>query len=220
MKHLEDLRVEYDHSVRDSEGNLIQFLYGDDGLDVCGTSYLQVVAKRCAHWCCWLHDSRCVVQAGDAQLSFIIKNTNALYFKFALDSENFSKSGLNLSEGPSFQRDFKSAQECLKKFADLRASWEPPIGQPVNVRDRVNSKKRWSPSNISTVWCSGTVVAAGGGIFDVRVRCLTVLLVPLGCLEIQLTCGCNSAACKWCNFERYPSVHSRVEGRSRYAHLA
>ena len=33
MKALEDLTVEYDGSVRNSEGNLIQFRYGDDGLD-------------------------------------------------------------------------------------------------------------------------------------------------------------------------------------------
>ena len=34
MKHLEDLHVHYDYSVRDSDGNLVQFLYGDDGMDV------------------------------------------------------------------------------------------------------------------------------------------------------------------------------------------
>lgn len=33
MKALEDLQVEYDGSVRNSEGNLIQFRFGDDGLD-------------------------------------------------------------------------------------------------------------------------------------------------------------------------------------------
>ncbi len=86
VKHLEDLRVQYDHSVRDvwvvfvvlvwkidvpvfllervvnlsfpppplsplppcsrqvrdSEGNMLQFLYGEDGLDVMNVSYLQV----------------------------------------------------------------------------------------------------------------------------------------------------------------------------------
>ena len=33
MKALEDLTVEYDGSVRNSESNLVQFRYGDDGLD-------------------------------------------------------------------------------------------------------------------------------------------------------------------------------------------
>ena len=33
MKALEDLTVQYDGSVRNSESNLVQFRYGDDGLD-------------------------------------------------------------------------------------------------------------------------------------------------------------------------------------------
>ena len=33
MKALEDLTVQYDGSVRNSEANLVQFRYGDDGLD-------------------------------------------------------------------------------------------------------------------------------------------------------------------------------------------
>lgn len=31
---LQDLRVEYDYTVRDASGRIIQFLYGDDGIDV------------------------------------------------------------------------------------------------------------------------------------------------------------------------------------------
>jgi DNA-directed RNA polymerase subunit A' len=31
---LQDLRVEYDYSVRDANGKIIQFLYGEDGIDV------------------------------------------------------------------------------------------------------------------------------------------------------------------------------------------
>lgn len=34
IKHLEGLRVHYDHTVRDSDGSVLQFLYGEDGLDV------------------------------------------------------------------------------------------------------------------------------------------------------------------------------------------
>ena len=32
MKHLESLKVEYDLTVRDSDGSIVQFLYGEDGL--------------------------------------------------------------------------------------------------------------------------------------------------------------------------------------------
>lgn len=40
VKNLECLAVGYDHSVRDSDGGLVQFLYGEDGLDVTRTSHL------------------------------------------------------------------------------------------------------------------------------------------------------------------------------------
>lgn len=40
VKGMEGLRVEYDTSVRDSDGTMVQFLYGEDGLDVCKSTYL------------------------------------------------------------------------------------------------------------------------------------------------------------------------------------
>ncbi|KAJ3302464.1 hypothetical protein HDV03_004952 [Kappamyces sp. JEL0829] len=35
IKHLEGLKVHYDHTVRDSDGSVLQFHYGEDSLDVC-----------------------------------------------------------------------------------------------------------------------------------------------------------------------------------------
>ena len=40
VKHLEELKVAYDYSVRNSEGGVIQFLYGEDGLDPTKATYL------------------------------------------------------------------------------------------------------------------------------------------------------------------------------------
>jgi DNA-directed RNA polymerase I subunit RPA1 len=40
IKGMEGLKVEYDTSVRDSDGSMIQFLYGEDGLDVNKQQYL------------------------------------------------------------------------------------------------------------------------------------------------------------------------------------
>ncbi|CAE8717147.1 unnamed protein product, partial [Polarella glacialis] len=40
VKHLESLKVSYDHSVRDADGSVIQFLYGEDGADVIRSPYL------------------------------------------------------------------------------------------------------------------------------------------------------------------------------------
>lgn len=40
IKHLEGLRVHYDHTVRDADGSIYQFLYGGDGLDVTRQKHL------------------------------------------------------------------------------------------------------------------------------------------------------------------------------------
>ncbi len=40
VKHLESLRVNYDYTVRDCDGSVIQFYYGEDSVDVCKSAYL------------------------------------------------------------------------------------------------------------------------------------------------------------------------------------
>lgn len=40
IKHLEGLKVEYDHTVRDTDGSVVQFRYGEDGLDILKQSTL------------------------------------------------------------------------------------------------------------------------------------------------------------------------------------
>ncbi|KAI8343954.1 hypothetical protein BC941DRAFT_491756 [Chlamydoabsidia padenii] len=41
IKHLEGLKVHYDHTVRDSDGSVLQFHYGEDSLDVIKAKYLE-----------------------------------------------------------------------------------------------------------------------------------------------------------------------------------
>ncbi|KAG6449026.1 hypothetical protein O3G_MSEX005833 [Manduca sexta] len=41
IKHLESLMVAYDHTVRDADNSVIQFAYGEDGLDVLKCQYLK-----------------------------------------------------------------------------------------------------------------------------------------------------------------------------------
>ncbi|XP_046454173.1 DNA-directed RNA polymerase I subunit RPA1-like [Daphnia pulex] len=40
VKHLEGVSVAYDGTVRDSDGLVLQFLYGEDGLDICKSQFL------------------------------------------------------------------------------------------------------------------------------------------------------------------------------------
>src|SRR5699024_10101482 len=41
IKHLEGLVVNYDLTVRDSEGSVVQWMYGEDGLDVIRSQSLK-----------------------------------------------------------------------------------------------------------------------------------------------------------------------------------
>lgn len=41
IKHLEGLKVEYDMTVRDSDNSVIQFMYGEDGMDVSKSQFLK-----------------------------------------------------------------------------------------------------------------------------------------------------------------------------------
>lgn len=40
VKHLEGVRLHYDYTVRDSNGTVLQLVYGDDGIDPCKASWL------------------------------------------------------------------------------------------------------------------------------------------------------------------------------------
>jgi DNA-directed RNA polymerase I subunit RPA1 len=40
VKHLEGIRMQYDYTTRDSDGSVLQMLYGDDGIDPCKASWL------------------------------------------------------------------------------------------------------------------------------------------------------------------------------------
>jgi DNA-directed RNA polymerase I subunit RPA1 len=42
VKHMECLSVQYDLTVRDSDQSIVQFLYGEDGLDILKSSYLKM----------------------------------------------------------------------------------------------------------------------------------------------------------------------------------
>ncbi|KAL7551711.1 hypothetical protein ACHAWF_014906 [Thalassiosira exigua] len=45
VKHLEELKVSYDHTVRDGEGGVVQFLYGEDGVDPTKAAHLNCEAR-------------------------------------------------------------------------------------------------------------------------------------------------------------------------------
>lgn len=45
IKHLEELKVSYDHTVRDGEGGVVQFVYGEDGIDPMKAAHLDCESR-------------------------------------------------------------------------------------------------------------------------------------------------------------------------------
>ncbi len=97
VKHLEDLRVAYDFTVRDSEGSVYQFLYGEDGMDVTQAAYLPPTGD-------------------EGQLTFLSENAPALSHSFGL-----SGAGANAWWAKSDDSTAVAAQE---KVTRSRAAWD------------------------------------------------------------------------------------------------
>jgi hypothetical protein len=106
IKHLEELRVHYDYSVRDSDGAMVQTVYGEDGLDTMQTAYLT---------------------GADDKLTFLARNAMALSQQYGISSSNFqrSMSGLNMN---GTQDMVKGLLACRGAFA----STVLPPGLPVS----------------------------------------------------------------------------------------
>ena len=60
MKGLEGISVRQDKTVRDSCGSVMQFLYGEDGLDVTKASYLKFDPSRRDDQTKWLIENHLV----------------------------------------------------------------------------------------------------------------------------------------------------------------
>lgn len=67
---MEELKVQYDMTVRDSAGNIVQFLYGEDGLDPVAASLLK---------------------GDDNQMRFLARNNQAFVTKHSLRSDFFNQ---------------------------------------------------------------------------------------------------------------------------------
>jgi DNA-directed RNA polymerase I subunit RPA1 len=91
VKHLEELKVSYDYTVRNGEGGVVQFLYGEDGLDPTKASYLDCEDKSFAYMArnheslklrkASLSDATLKLAAGDAKRNHETKGGSSKHFK-------------------------------------------------------------------------------------------------------------------------------------------
>ncbi|KAL5109935.1 DNA-directed RNA polymerase I subunit rpa1 [Taenia crassiceps] len=146
IKHLEDLSVQYDGTVRDSGGSVIQFRYGDDGLDVCQSAFLkpegfhffaenaELLAER---WRCPL----------DPELYHKLTEQNPLPPELARKVDEVAVKRLNiLQASPSIKKlaHLKKrrdrAQRKLTEAASLSSLSEPPCTLAADLRTIVTAK--------------------------------------------------------------------------------
>lgn len=72
IKNLECLKISYDHTVRDADGSIIQFRYGEDGIDVHLTSFIKKFEKLAnVSICSWFSESESKSLQSFSSYSFV-----------------------------------------------------------------------------------------------------------------------------------------------------
>ncbi|GBG27507.1 DNA-directed RNA polymerase subunit [Hondaea fermentalgiana] len=104
VKHLENLTIGYDRTVRQADGGVVQFTYGGDGLDALNTSYLH---------------------GDDFTLGFLHTNASALLKRLRVgagahelnvNAETGDK-GINFTEAPTWHKRVKRTLEKASRSA-------------------------------------------------------------------------------------------------------
>lgn len=114
---LEHLKIEYDHTVRDPHGNIIQYLYGEDGVDPAKSDHGEAVnISR-------LIESESVVDEGRKASETEVRNILSKY------SDNLNPKMRNYLENAFSQNRLSKdgVEKVLKKTVELiqRALAEP-----------------------------------------------------------------------------------------------
>ena len=153
VKHLEDLRVQYDYSVRDCEGNVVQFMYGGDAVDVSRTQFLGDGPKR---------------------MGSLERNFAALLQKYGIeDDDYFADAGFDVSTSSQLDEVAANTASYAEVKAALQRSDPKPlrIGHLIDIRavsakriSRSSNAARaddhpWKASDFIGGWVSAIVVA-------------------------------------------------------------
>ena len=136
VKHLEELKVHYDHTVRDANSNVIQFLYGDDGIDPMSSALLG---------------------GKENQLDFLLNNTNALKYRYCRRGKGI--------DDPELQISIKAAHDyhALLKASKLTpigsgSDLKLKEGYVIMARRKHKEDRDWSISNVLPDWYAATIM--------------------------------------------------------------
>ncbi|GMF49967.1 unnamed protein product [Phytophthora fragariaefolia] len=134
IKHLEDLQVGYDHTVRNSDGGVIQFLYGEDGIDPVQSALLS---------------------GKDAQFDFQAMNHRSISHKYGINAKFFENTKLDIMKPLKLHQDVREAKE--KNFASTFSVLKD--GVRVMARRLKQGETKWKRGNIELGFYAAEIVA-------------------------------------------------------------
>jgi DNA-directed RNA polymerase I subunit RPA1 len=154
VKHLEELNVCYDYTVRDSGQNVVQFLYGEDGIDTVNNALLG---------------------GKNNQFLFLARNHRALTYKFSLHAQFFQQ-GLEMDTATRHHDLVARAKQLVRDTDKLlhnnnnaakqpsseqRAEFLQCLVQKGNVvlaRQRRDPTLAWTRDNLLMGWFPAEIV--------------------------------------------------------------
>ncbi|TYZ59332.1 hypothetical protein PybrP1_008512 [[Pythium] brassicae (nom. inval.)] len=155
MKHLEDLQVSYDHTVRGADGSVVQFLYGEDGVDPLMSAMLS---------------------GKDAEFSFQAMNHRSISHKYGIDAQFFERSKLDIMKPLKLHAEARAAQAhgFEQPGSLLRA------GVRVQARRLKAGETKWKRGNIERGFFAAEVLALAQEYEDPRDSTYDIQYVDTG----------------------------------------
>lgn len=155
MKHLEDLQVNYDHTVRSSDGSVVQFLYGEDGVDPLMSAMLS---------------------GKDSEFNFQAMNHRSISHKYGIDAKFFERSKLDIMKPLKLHAESRAAQ--VNNYASpasiLRA------GVRVQARRLKAGETKWKRGNIEQGFFEAEILALAQEYEDPRDSTYDIQYVDTG----------------------------------------
>ncbi|OQR96429.1 DNA-directed RNA polymerase I subunit RPA1 [Thraustotheca clavata] len=162
IKHLEDLHVAYDHTVRNCDGNVVQFLYGEDGVDTINSAFLS---------------------GKPDQMSFLAMNHASLTHKFGITAEFLEKSGMDVVEPAKIHHQIKDAKRRGYENGDFELHTMKE-GLVVLARRLKDGHHKWKKGHFELGWHEAVIKNVDDGgefpVYDLTYKDtgLTVYKVP------------------------------------------
>lgn len=132
MKHLEELRIHYDMTVRDASSNVVQFLYGEDGLDPVSSALLK---------------------GNDSEISFMARNYQSIVHKYSVH-DNFFKQGLEMQSAKLHHNLAQRAKQFVQESKDGTFTKR----SVVLARRKRNPNMAWSRNNMEKKWVVAEII--------------------------------------------------------------